>query len=141
MSSWQKLIDFVKENPRVAYDSGKKIKFKNFGRKALIELGEYLTSTGLIEDFEYSYNKGGIAVSGDHHLKAKFTDRNMCFHLFFNLDTERSFVYRKTTSYTDHTGGQNHFAPIGTDILKICNSLSYMANKDRGYDDIQQTVV
>ena len=115
---WQELTDFVNAHPRIMYNDGLKTKFKNKGRKALLELADHLEATGVAQNCEYSYNKGGIAVSGDHALRGQFVEHpKIFFHIFFNLDGFGTFiVYRTTKGMEDYSGGPNHFFAVERSI-------------------------
>jgi hypothetical protein len=116
---WRKLVGFAKAHPIIAYDDDLKKEFVRTGKAALKELAQTLESTNIVENCEISYNKGGIAVSGDFHLKGDFKE-GFSFDLFFNLDGFNSAIcYRRTKGKTDYTGFDNRW--ISWDSADLIN--------------------
>lgn len=120
--SWAKLMRFRLENPTISYDEEKKKRFKKLGRTALTEIAHKLERTHLVKNCHLDYNPGGIAVSGDWHLRGDFVHGGS-FDFFFNFDGfSNCAIYRKTKSQTDYTGERNNPLPfdVSADYAARC---------------------
>jgi hypothetical protein len=113
MNNCIRLAEFIDGGRRdVSYNEDLKAEFKKLGRAALKEIGNSLQSNGVISSFVVDFNPGGIAVSGDHHLRALYPSGGG-FDLFFSLGLD-FLVYRRTTGMTDYTGERNNNLPLST---------------------------
>jgi hypothetical protein len=90
------------------YNNDAKEHFGRTGKRALKELAQKLG----LKDSEVSYNKGGVAVSGDLHLKGMFDDQHG-FDLFFNKDFShpgnKNICIRRIKNFKDYQGGVNNW--------------------------------
>lgn len=110
MKSAQKLLVFTRRNPigTVAYDIEKKTDYALYGQMLVKDILTELQEHTTLIDQKFWYNKGGIAVSGDHNVMALF-DTGKGFHLFFNHDSNLGICYRTISSMQDYTGGRNRW--------------------------------
>jgi hypothetical protein len=124
MSKWGQLAEFMIIHKNISHNAFLKTKFQRLGRAALRELSKALEETGRVVNCKVSYNKAGIACSGDFHLRGDFVDGGS-FDFFFNLDGfNQYFTYRKTSSQKDYTGEQNLQMPfvitLDRVVINIC---------------------
>ena len=129
---WGKLVAFARAHPIVAYDDDLKKEFVKVGRAGLKELAQALESTKIVEKCEISYNKGGIAVSGDFHLRGDFKE-GFSFDLFFNLDGFNSAIcYRRTKGKTDYTGFDNRWLDWrNADLVNVARRIFLLEYKQQ----------
>lgn len=93
----------------ISYNEAGKNYFQKVGRQFLFDVKTALNKKLQIEDFKVSYNKGGIAVSGDHSLKIMVT-KNAGFVLYISEPVMGGLPWamaRTITSLNDHKGGEN----------------------------------
>lgn len=134
MSGWTELNNFCVLYKNIGHDAKLKSIFKRRGTGALRELKKHLEDTGAVRDCEISYSPGGIAVSGDFHLRGDFITSGS-FDLFFNCDGIcRWMTYRKTKSKEDHVGEINRQLPFGLDIDQAVSRIILLAGADRRND-------
>lgn len=106
---------FTSEDERVIY----KTEFKKIGTRFLRETAKELKLAACT----ISYNKAGIAVSGDHSLIG-MTDRGAGIYISFNADKisheeNTFFLYRTVKHIKDYSGGPNRWAPIYVEPEKL----------------------
>jgi len=109
-----------------AYNSEAKKEFKRLGKKYCLEIAKTISAAS-----HYSFNPGGIAVSGDHNLQLMMREPYKMIHLFFNCDFGSStYVYYRTiTDLNDWTGGINNRCPIeSADLKTITQRILFVAN-------------
>jgi len=134
---WRRLWDFLQAHEGIAYNSDLKRKFTLAGRAALRELSKQLEETGKVTNCKIDYNKGGIAVSGDFHLRGDFKDGG-AFDLFFNLDGfSRYYTYRKTTSQKDYTGGHNINLRFEADLPDVMRAILLLQGAKHAMPEVQ----
>lgn len=121
MKKIKEFVAFTQKHKSISYNEELKKKFKSLGRSALKEV---LNSIGPVVESEISYNPGGIAVSGDFHLKVMFAP-NQGVDVFFNLDGFGNYItYRCIKELKDYSGGCNQNIPF--EKLLDLNNLSAM---------------
>lgn len=101
------LIEFVNRYPRVAYEPELKAEFEKLGKAFCKQLIHDLRPD--VKNHKYSYNRAGIACSGDHTIMCEFHSGDF-FHMWFNLDVNfhgPQINYRRCYSLTDYTGDVN----------------------------------
>jgi hypothetical protein len=127
MTKWNQLKEFLDVYSSVAYNENNKEKFKKTGRAALKEIAKKLEEKGIAKNLAVYYNPGGIAVSGDHHLKGDLV-KGGSFDLFFNLDFsgQRFFTYRKTKNQQDYTGDRNRQIPFEADAPTVIKHIELL---------------
>lgn len=123
-TKWDELNNFcILVDGNIAYNDELKKKFQTKGKAALKQLAEALEATEKVKHCNISYSKGGIAVSGDFHLRGDF-DSDGAFDLFFNCDGFcRYMTYRKTKNKSDYTGDFNRQINFGTPIEDVISSV------------------
>jgi cytolysin (calcineurin-like family phosphatase) len=107
-----------------SYNEDGKNYFQKVGRQFLFDVKTVIDKKVQIQDFRVDYNKGGIAVSGDHSLKIMLTD-DYGFVLYISEPTMGGLPWamaRTITSMTDHAGGENVW--IKDDYLETPEKLS-----------------
>ena len=107
------LHDFIKSSPEISYNDVEKKKFKKLGQKFLVEVGEMFERGGDTR-YKVGYNKGGIAVSGDHTLRVvQEVGGEAGFVVFLSESSCGLFwaMARTIESFDDHQGGQNQWIP------------------------------
>ena len=100
-----KLWEFLETNPTCNYNPENKDTFKRLVTSHLKAVAKMIKPLAL----DVSFNPGGIAVSGDAHLKMMLTP-TQGIHLFFNLDRLGGVPYitaRTISHLGDWTGGPN----------------------------------
>ena len=130
LSKWQQLIEFIIIHETIAYEDTLKKKFQTLGRAALRDLVKKLYESGKVVNCKIDYNKGGIAVSGDFHLRGDFVDGGS-FDFFFNMDGfNRFFTYRRTKNQKDYTGDVNLNIPfVDATVEKVADRIVLLAPK------------
>lgn len=99
----------MQENGKnLSYNNALQTQFEKLSKAALRELAKQLPFT----EVKVSFNRGGIAVSGDAHLMGMF-DNGTGLYITINAPlfgvNAMSFLYRTITHMKDYTGGQNNF--------------------------------
>ena len=127
------LQQFMKEG-FPGYDDARKEKFKEIGKRFVWDIFLALRElTNKELPHKISFNAGGIAVSGDHHLKVMFSE-DKGVHLFFGAEMPHlGMCYRSIKSLDDHTGGPNHwykFENLGHPA-KFLGALMEVANEPK----------
>ena len=121
VTKWEELNNFlITTNGSIAYDDELKKKFQGKGKSALRQLRQTLEYTGKVLNCDIHYNKGGIAVSGDFHLRGDFAEERGSFDLFFNCDGFCNYMtYRKTKNQKDYIGDHNRQIRFGTPLEDV----------------------
>lgn len=90
------------------YNEDFKGRFKKLGKKAMVELALLLD----LKEFEYDFNPGGIAVSGDLRLMGMWGPENGVY-VTMNKDFPNKpwgdVLYRTIKHMKDYTGGPNQY--------------------------------
>jgi hypothetical protein len=90
------------------YNEDFKERFKKLGKKAMVELALLLD----LKEFEYDFNPGGIAVSGDLRLMGMWGPENGVY-VTMNKDFPNKpwgdVLYRTIKHMKDYTGGTNQY--------------------------------
>jgi len=91
--------------------SARKRKFESIGRKAMAELASHLD----LVDFDISFNRAGIACSGDLRLMG-FDRHGRGIYIYMNkyicFGREPAVLYRTINDMKDFTGGMNHYFSV-----------------------------
>lgn len=109
-SKLESLHRFLAKNT-CRYNAEAKAGYKKLGLPAMKELGGLL----YFRECEADFNPGGIAVSGDLHLRGMWNDGNGAY-IWINPDFGLRFLYREITHMKDYTGGPNNWGNL--DLLK-----------------------
>jgi hypothetical protein len=101
------LLNFMNGRQYEPYSHASKECFKNFGKYAcnsiLRDMSPY------VRNHKYSYNPGGVAVSGDHSLIVEFHTGDFV-HMFFNADFGNlGICYRQCYSLAGAQSGFNQW--------------------------------
>lgn len=92
------------------YDDKEKQIFKKLGTKFMYDLAK---ENKFIIKSKHSYNKAGIAVSGDHSMVMEFPD-NKFANVMFDADFPHlGILYRTMKHEKDYTGGGNNWCKWG----------------------------
>jgi hypothetical protein len=92
----------------VGYNEDAKKEFIRLGKRFIKDLMQSLQSQG-ISNMESSYNKAGIAVSGEFTLKGLYENEKGGFYIQLTFSSSRDFgFYRATAGLKDYSGGRNH---------------------------------
>lgn len=131
-SKWGSLTEFMIIHDNIGYNAELKEKFTKLGRAGLKELAVELEKTNQVKCCTMSYNKAGIACSGDFHLKGDIlvdSSKTCAFDFFFNLDCgNRFFTYRRTLHKEDYTGLVNHQVPFTATIEDVVRRILLLGN-------------
>ena len=135
--SWIKLQRLYKTWATTKWDGDyakiPKDEFRKVGRTALNEIAGALKATGFVSNCKVDYNPGGIAVSGDFHLRGDFNEGGS-FDLFFNIDRiggdSLQICYRKTKNQKDYTGGRNHWTKFSNSAEDIVELILQLRKED-----------
>lgn len=125
ITKWEELNNFcILTEGNVAYNDELKKKFQTKGKAALKQLAEALEATDKVENCSIDYSKGGIAVSGDFHLRGDFAGDKGSFDLFFNCDGCLNHItYRKTKNQKDYSGDHNRQIRFGTPFEDVISKI------------------
>ena len=112
----------------VGYNEEAKFQFGKTAQSYLKKLSEALGAT----DRKISWNKGGIAVSGDVTLKAMLTPEKGVY-IDISHPCQHGIMFRSITSLKDHKGGKNEWFTIEQfkNYQDLANHIRRMINEDR----------
>jgi len=109
MKKLNTLLAFMIDNgTNLSYNDAGQKQFEKLSKAALRELAAQLPFT----EVKVSFNKGGIAVSGDAHLMGMFDNGT---GLYITLSEPSfsggamTFLYRTITHMKDYSGGMNNY--------------------------------
>jgi len=108
------LADLLSDNRRIngynVENSARKQRFEKIGKKAMAELASHLD----LVDFDISFNRAGMACSGDLRLMG-FDRHGRGIYIYMNKDffhgreKEVLILYRSIAHMQDFEGGKNHY--------------------------------
>jgi len=108
MKNLKKLKRMMMSKESGSYNEDFKERFRNVGKKAMVELAELLD----FKEYKVSFNPGGIAVSGDLTLMGMWGEGNGAY-ISMNKDFPGkpwgAVLYRHIQHMRDFTGGTNNY--------------------------------
>ena len=129
MKKLNALYTFMQTNgKKLSYNYELQQEFEKLSKAALRELAKQLPFV----ESKVSFNKGGIAVSGDAHLMGMFengTGLYITINAPWGGGNAMNFLYRTIKPMKDYTGGMNNYMSdsdivneeVVTRIKQLCN--------------------